>query len=267
MTKVIDIQRAENLKTELLKNDYTEFKQNNQYVLWSMKKDHIIATYYTSKKLYVNGNPEEILKLLNEKYESAIGADESGKGDYFGPLVVCAAFIPKDKYDKFYTMNIRDSKTISDNIIEKIFNTQSFEYEIKIIKPKEYNNEMKKIKNLNTLLTETYLNVITKLKRRTNPDKIVIDAYQNPRVIKNKFPYEINAFTKAEEKELSVALASIIARYFFIKELEGLSKEYNMEFPKGSTNVLEFAKEFVSKFGKEELENVAKMHFSITTKI
>ena len=266
MTKVIEVQKAQNLKIALLKNGYKEFIQNNQYILWSVKKAHTTVTYYTSKKLYVNGSPEEILKLLNEKYESTIGADESGKGDYFGPLVVCAAFIPKDEYDKFYAMNIRDSKTINDNVIKKIFGTQSFEYEVKIIQPEEYNNKIKKLKNLNVLLTETYLNVITELKKRTNPDKIVIDAYQNPKIIKSRFPYEINAFTKAEEKELSVALASVVARYFFIKELEHLSKKYNMEFPKGSTKVLSSAKEFVSKFGRKELEKVVKLHFSISNK-
>ncbi len=267
MTKILAKSKAEYLKNKLFKIGYSEFKQNNQYVVWSLKKDKNTVTYYTSGKLYITKGEEEILGILNEEYVSTIGADESGKGDYFGPLVVCAAYIPKKEYQKFYKLNIRDSKKINDRTISKIFEGENFKYEVKILKPKEYNTKIEEYRNLNILLTETYKDVITKLKNNTKCEKIVIDAYQAPEKIIKSFDYKVIAVTKAEEKELSVALASIIARYFFLKEIEKMSIEYSLEFPKGSSNVIDFAKTFIERYGEEELFKVAKIHFSLTHKI
>ncbi len=267
MTKIINTQKAEELKTKLIKNGYKQFNQNNKYVLWSLKKDKTTVTYYSSKKLYVNNNESEILNLLNEDYQSKIGADESGKGDYFGPLVVCAAYVPKEEYTNLYKLNVRDSKTINDTVIDKIFSSNSFQYEVKILSPVIYNEQMKKVKNLNILLTNSYIEIITKLKNKVNCENIIIDAYETPAKIQNSFPFKVNATTKAEQKELSVALASVIARYFFVKELENMSEKYGAVFPKGSSNVIDFAKSFVEKYGEKELKNVAKLHFSLTNKI
>jgi ribonuclease HIII len=267
MTKTITKSKAEYLKSKLLEIGYSEFKQNNQYVAWSLKKNKNTVTYYTSGKLYITKDEEEVLDILNEEYFSTIGADESGKGDYFGPLVVCAAYIHKKEYKKFYKLNIRDSKKIDDKIISKIFEAENFKYEVKILKPEEYNVKIERYKNLNIVLTETYKEIITKLKNNTGCEKIVIDAYQAPEKIIKSFDYKISAMTRAEEKELSVALASIIARYFFLEEMKKMSAKYSLEFPKGSSNVINFARTFVERYGKEELFKVAKIHFSLTQKI
>jgi ribonuclease HIII len=267
MTKIVSKSKAIYLKEKLFEEGYSEFEQNNQYVMWSLKKGKSTVTYYTSGKLYITKDEEIILSILDEEYFSTIGADESGKGDYFGPLVVCAAYIPKTEYKKIYKLNIRDSKKIDDKIISKIFESENFKYEIKILKPEEYNRKINKYKNLNILLTETYKEIITKLKNKTKCERIVIDAYQSPDKIIKSFDYKILATTKAEEKELSVALASVIARYFFLQSIKEISNKYSMDFPKGSSNVINFAKQFVKKYGEEELYRVSKIHFSLTQKI
>ncbi len=267
MTKIIPIEKASILKEKLLNNGYIETKQNNKYVIWSLKNGKSTIVYYSSKKLYANSSEDLILSLLDERYESTIGADESGKGDYFGPLVLCAVYLPKEKYNKIYKMNVRDSKSAKDSIIGKIINDIEVDYELKILNPQYYNSKFKQEKNLNKLLTLSYVEIISRLKERTKCKRIVIDAYQKSEYITKAFPYNVIALTKAENKELAVALASMIARHHFTKELQKLSDEYGLIFPKGSSNIMEFAKEFVQKFGYEELKKVAKIHFVTTQKI
>ena len=67
---------------------------------------------------------------------------------------------------------------------------------------------------------------------------------------------------KAEE-DMAVAAASILARNEFVTRLGALEKEFEMALPKGASALVDkAAKEFVSRYGAENLTKVAKTPLS-----
>ncbi|MHA1358815.1 MAG: ribonuclease HIII [Candidatus Helarchaeota archaeon] len=206
-----------------------------------------------------------------------IGTDEAGKGDYFGPLVSVGICIQNNKIaEKLSILGVRDSKNLKDNqnleLAKKIKNI-SRNFSIVEISPYRYNQLYSQFKsenkNLNTLLAWSHAKAIEDLLSRTECNKAVVDQFANETYLIEKLQekgrkIEIIQVHKAEEN-IAVAAASILARARFLEELAKLSDEYKINFPKGASNqVIEIAKEFVEKYGKEKLSLVAKIHFKTT---
>ncbi len=201
-----------------------------------------------------------------------IGVDESGKGDFFGPLVIAGVISNENINDELLKLGVKDSKKLSDKRVHQLAEKikEICIYNVVIIKPKRY-NELTKRLNLNRLLAWGHARVIENLLKEAtlknlNCSKAVSDQFGDDEYLLKALmqmgkKIEIIQMHKAEI-DPAVASASIIARAEFLKQIEILSEKYSLDFPRGaSSKVVDFAKEFVKKYGKDELTNVAKIHF------
>ena len=203
-----------------------------------------------------------------------IGTDESGKGDYFGPLVIAAVYANTDMKKKLKEIGAADSKTLSDMKIQKLAEEimKVCQYSVVSLNNKRYNEMYNEIKNLNKLLAWGHARVIENLLELVDCSNVLSDQFGSPELIKNALlekgrKVNLEQRPRAEENVV-VAAASILARNEYVKAMDKLSEEYGMELPKGgSSMVVEAAREFVQSNGKEKLTNVAKLHFVITEKI
>lgn len=230
----------------------------------------------TGKDKNANKDPKEKKSFNYDKY-STIGSDEVGTGDYFGPIVVCATFVSTDNVEYLHDLKVTDSKKITDDYIKQIAPQimEKVPYSAFVLTNKEYNNLNHETVNMNKIKAILHNKVLLNLVEKQYPyDKIVVDQFTPPR---NYFGYltdipkkvtDITFTPKAEEQCLSVACASIISRYIFLREMYKMSEEIGKEIPKGAgTNVDEFVQELVNEKGIDILNNYVKLNFKNTQKI
>ncbi len=218
---------------------------------------------------------EEITELFSEN----IGNDEVGTGDFFGPIVVCSSFVSEENYIKVKRLGVKDSKTLN---YEKIISIAQelidlIPYSVTILKNSKY-NEVNATKNMNMNRIKAILhnNVMNKLLYQypnLKDKQIVLDDFcgedkyyeylnKSKNIITN-----IHFETKAENKYLSVACSSIIARYYFLNELERMSFEAGIELPKGASSAVDkVASQIIKSKGTRYLSTIAKLNFKNFTK-
>ncbi len=207
--------------------------------------------------------------------ESYIGVDESGKGDFFGPLVIAGVISNEKINETFIKLGVKDSKKLSDKRVYELAEEikKVCLYDVVVIGPKRY-NELTKNLNLNKLLAWGHARVIENLMKKSVERGLICSSAISDQFGDEKYLLEslmqmgkkikIHQMYKAEV-DPAVASASIISRAKFLEELKKLSERYGIDFPKGaSKKVIDFAVEFVKKYGKDELFNVAKIHFKTT---
>lgn len=220
---------------------------------------------------------KETLVDKSNYYYSAIGSDEVGTGDYFLPIVVTACFMDKTNIKFLESLKVHDSKKLTDKKILSIapLIMKKIPYESIILSNKEYNEWVNKGINMNKVKAIMHNKMLFKMKSKGfNYDKIIVDQFCLPgvyynylREIKDKVT-GITFMTKAEDKNLSVACASIISRYIFLKEQEKLEKSLGILIPKGAgIKVDEAGKELVKSKGKDVLNEISKISFKNTNRI
>ncbi|OGC79648.1 MAG: ribonuclease HIII, partial [candidate division Zixibacteria bacterium RBG_16_40_9] len=171
-----------------------------------------------------------------------IGTDESGKGDYFGPLVIAGVFCNLELEEKLRSLNVRDSKVISDNQVKELSEKikQISPFNLVVIGPEKYNQLYDKMKNLNKLLAWGHARVIENLlnSSTTKVDYVISDKFGDERYIQRALMEKgkkVQLLQKVKaESDLGVAAASIIARAEFLRRLQELSHQYDLNLPKGS---------------------------------
>jgi len=216
--------------------------------------------------------------------ESRIGVDESGKGDFFGPLVIAGVFVDEAAARGLMEIGVRDSKLIKSDariadIAKQIRGTDGCIANVVAIGPEKYNQLHARMGNVNDILGWGHARVIENLLERVDAAhggpgcrKAISDQFGNKRIVQRALmergqKIELVQRHKAES-DLAVAAASIIARDEFVRRLHKLGKEFGVELPKGaSTAVQEAAGELVSKHGREALAKTAKMHFRTAQKV
>ncbi|MGJ8454685.1 hypothetical protein ACSFC1_05200 [Pseudothermotoga sp. U03pept] len=195
-------------------------------------------------------------------YLPAIGSDESGKGDLFGPLVVAAVYLTLEQYQEIGASELKDSKSLSKKKIlyvnERI--RSRCDHFISKVEPFEIGS-----RNLNDLLEELHLHCIKHLLERSKSLVVVYDDF-GARGIEEKlrvYPgVRVFGFKKGERNP-AVAAASIVARAEFLNWIERTSEKYGRRIPLGAgQNTVEFARHFLADFGIKELEKIAKTNFS-----
>jgi ribonuclease HIII len=203
-----------------------------------------------------------------------IGIDESGKGDYFGPLVIAAVLVtPADEPD-LRLMQVRDSKRISDGRILEMAPDirQVCRHSVVAIGPHRYNDLYAKIKNLNRLLAWGHARALENILEHVECPRAISDQFGDERFILNALlekgkKIQLIQRPKAEE-DLAVAAASILARAEFLIRLKRLSEEIGLSLPKGASQAVELAaRVVVKKLGRERLEGIAKLHFKTTQSV
>ena len=206
-------------------------------------------------------------------HQNRIGIDESGKGDYFGPLVIAAAHVTPEIEPELRLMEVRDSKRISDGRVLEIARElrQVCKHSIVTINPQKYNELYPKFRNLNRLLAWGHARALENLLEQVDCPLAIADQFGDERFVLNALlekgkKIQLVQRTKAEA-DLAVAAASILARAEFLLRLKRLSDEIGTTLPKGATHVELAARMVVKKHGEAMLENVAKLHFKTTKSV
>jgi len=262
-------------KIETLKKTFEEYiKPNkNEYIDTFIQKDDLTISIYTTDKVVFQGNDAFFYAqaYLDTKKNRQAGSDEVGTGDVFGPVVVCAAIIEESDYPFIEEKHITDSKQLTDEYILKIGQEliDRFKHSLLILDNPKYNEVHQKY-NLNAIKAQmhnqAYLNLLKKgydLPKACYVDQFCsVDSYYEYLKDKQEVYHDLIFETKAESSYPAVAVASVIARYSFLKYMDKMNNDYKMIFHKGASQLVdEDIKTFVSKYGKDKLNNVAKLHF------
>lgn len=293
-TKVTNNFQTE-LKQKLSENGFSISQVQN--ALWKATGIGINVTCYASLKLLVQGKETEnfVKKYLENAtptktdvvqttlistdfkhdFPCWIGTDESGKGDYIGPLVTAGVLVKKEQVEYLTGLNIKDSKKLTDKFILEVAIKikQNCPFSVVTINPEKYNELYVKFKNLNRLLAWAHSRAIENLLEKCPEcQNAISDKFGDESLIKNalfKNGKQINLIQRTKaESDIAVACASILAREEFVKRTKTLSSVYGIEFAKGGGDVpTQQAQEFVNKFGKDKLKLIAKTHFKNTEKI
>jgi ribonuclease HIII len=266
------------------------------YARFAAEKDKVNLVFYESGKLVVQGKgtqefvefvlEPEILQEARLGYEGVLnpemllprlGVDESGKGDFFGPLCVAGVYVNEAVVNAWKNAGVRDSKNISSDkkireLAELIRETPGCVTTVVPIGNEAYNRLYAKMRSVNTLLAWGHARVIENLmgqRHRMNPPPVraISDQFAANKETVGKalmtMGREIELVQKHRaEEDLAVAAASILARHEFVTRLGKLGKEFEMELPKGASAAVDAAaKEFIARQGVWNLPKVAKMHF------
>lgn len=208
---------------------------------------------------------------------SSIGSDEVGTGDFFGPIVVTATYVSKENINFLTDLGVRDSKKLTDDKIKKIAPEiiKKIPYSTFILTNTSYNKTHSEDLNMNKIKAILHNKVLCAIKNKNyDYDKIVVDQFVYPKKYyehikdaKEKVT-NITFMTKAEDQCLSVAAASIISRYIFLKEMKKMSEEFNMEIPKGAGPIVDQVGIKIAKeYGFDKLKDIAKLNFKNKDKI
>ena len=282
--------QAEKLRKILEEKSFT-FREV-PYTLYGAQKQKLSVNAYTSGKLLVQGKgakefveftiePEIVGEAKvgydevhnPEMFQPHLGIDESGKGDFFGPLVIAGVFVDGNLPRQLLDLGVKDSKQITSDqkaldladAIKELITLDRFN--VIVLTPEKYNELYVKFANLNRLLAWGHASVI---------ENLLIRWPTCPRALSDKFAHEsliqralkengkkilLQQRTKAES-DIAVAAASILARAAFLTRLKYLGEKIGITLPKGaSAQVKAAAREIVKKHGPEALKSVCKFHF------
>lgn len=203
-----------------------------------------------------------------------IGSDESGKGDYFGPLVVAGVFLPYSQQEVLKELGVKDSKRFSDKKVRELAEVikKGFTHSIVVIGPERYNQLHSKLRNLNKILAWAHSRAIENILEKVNSPLAITDQFGDEFYVKSALMekgknIELIQRYRAEQ-DLAVAAASILARAEFLKRLYFLSQKIGVDLPKGSSpRAEETGVKLVISRGRESLKKVAKTHFKLTSRI
>lgn len=272
------------------------------YARFAGEKGKLNVVFYESGKLVVQGKETQefveftlepqILKEARLGYETVLqpelllprfGVDESGKGDFFGPLCVAGVYLNERMVKPWQAAGVRDSKRISGDrriaeLAEVIRQTPGVVFAVVPIGNEAYNRLYRSIRSENRLLAWGHARVIENLMlQRHRMDPLPV------RAISDQFAAEKETVAKAlmslgreielvqrhkAESDLAVAAASILARDEFVRRLDKLGQQYGLKLPKGASPQVEAAgREFIARHGADALPKVAKMHFRTAARV
>ena len=284
-------------------------KREVPYSLYSVEGDHFNATLYEKekhgkRKLCVQGSKAEdfvlfqlepvVLGAASLGYEDVLnpelfaphaGSDESGKGDYFGPLVVCCAYTDENLSAEMRKLGVKDCKQMTDKAVltagaqlRRLLGPDG--YAVVKLGPAAYNRLYAKMKNINRMLAWAHGTAIEDLlTKRPACDRVVVDQFAPTEQTIRRALKERGKRAKVEqrhkaESDIAVAAASVIARELFIRACEDMTKECfgadsETKIPLGSSDprVRELAEKMVAANGPVWLMNHCKAHFQTTDKV
>ena len=290
---------------------YEELKREKtpQYAVFQAQDGDTVVTLYESGKIVFQGKDADLAsdiwvateKMNNKNLEvnnsekkekkdtkkievdpiiynsTSIGSDEVGTGDYFGPIVVTAAYVKKEDIPYLEELGVKDSKKLDDSkileVVPKII--KKIPYSSLVLNNKDYNNTYGENFNMNKIKAVLHNKGLVDLTNKyPNTDYVIVDEFANKYVYFNYLKETNNVYrnitflTKGETRSLAVACASMISRYIFINEFNKLSKSIDMTLPKGASNLVDnVGIEIVKKYGFDKLKEIAKLNFKNTDKI
>lgn len=298
--KKITREQAQNLRNILAQKQWEI--DTAPHALWRARDGQTNVVAYESGKLVAQGKgtaefvqfilePEilgearfgyekEWAELENPRmFQPHAGIDESGKGDFFGPLVVAAAYVDTETSHQLLDAGVTDSKVIKsdkriNDLNDEIKRIIRGRFSLVPIGPEAYNRLVDKLGNVNKILAWGHARALENLLEKV-PDcpRTVSDQFAHPRMIKqalleNGRDLELEQFPRAET-DVAVAAASILARAEFIRRMQKLGESVGLEkLPRGaSARVEKVAVQLVRKHGQDIINKLAKVHFKTTRKV
>lgn len=292
-TEKINTNKQEAIKDFILQN-FEATLNTKQYAFWEIKNKDFVATFYNSGKFVIQGkNIGALLDCLSAEFEDFskqqtanskqsnenhlpfsichlpyIGTDESGKGDFFGPLVIAGVMVDEKNRVIFEELGIKDSKTLKDEqMLKMALQIQKHSvHSVVAISNAKYNELYAKFKNLNKLLAWGHAKVIENILEKQPCEYALSDKFGDESLIKNALQKHgqkiiLEQRTKAES-DIAVAAASVLARATFVQKMRTMENIYKCKFPKGCNDIVKTcAKEFIRMYGQERLNEVCKTHF------
>ena len=301
---------SDNVKQQMVKYyEKNKCDKTPPYALFQVKDYDCVTTLYESGKVVFQGlgadieaslwiEKERIMNNRNINSElknkdnkkdssnekkvyinvSAVGSDEVGTGDFFGPLVVTAAYVPKEQFLFLQDLGVRDSKKLTDEkiisigpeLVKNIIHTSI------ILSNKEYNDYYNSNMNMNKMKAVLHNKCLASVieKEGVKYEKIVVDQFENPKsyyMHLNDVPKKVTGITfmtKAEDQCLAVGAASIISRYLFLREMKKLNDQYGILIPLGAGSMVdEVGATLVNKYGEKVLYDISKFNFKNVDKI
>ena len=295
-TTPLTLPQAQKLR-ELLTDRGWKF-ETRPYTLYFAQKDKLtVAVYEKGPKAVIQGRGTEDFirftlepEILGEAklgyeelhnpqmFEPHFGIDESGKGDFFGPLVIAGAYTDAETTRSLMQAGVMDSKRITSDarireLAAAIRETEGVYSVVEVLAPSRYNQLYDEYGNLNRLLARGHAVIIETLAKKV-PDcpRALSDQFADPSLIKRALSPDLrdivlDSRTKAES-DVAVAAASILAREAFINWLRDKGRELGMTLGKGiSEAVKEQAREYVQKHDAYSLRRVAKVHFRTAAEV
>ncbi len=201
-----------------------------------------------------------------------VGTDEAGKGEYFGPLVVAGARVLGAGQSRLLqSLGVRDSKTLTNaqavKLAAEILGAVGVENvrELTLL-PREYEEQREEAGSVQKLLGKLHGSILHQLEEQV--DVAIVDSLGPGSELERYAPPELRVEMRPRaEDDVAVAAASVVARARYLEEMERLSMKVGLELPRGSTHVAEAVRRVYEELGMEGLEDVAKVHFSITEQI
>lgn len=259
-----------------------------QNAIWRAKSPKYSAIFYNTGKFLIQGSevadianklesylgldsvqntPSKANETLSVPYPH-IGVDESGKGDFFGPLVIASVLVEENVLPILEKAGIKDCKKVDDKNINKLAAVikNNCLFSVITINPAKYNELYAKLRNLNHLLAWGHARAIENILEKKECGYALSDKFGDEKLIQNallKLGKNIKLEQKCKaESDVAVAAASIIARAHFLSGLAEISVKYGVEIPKGASDkVVQTAKLIRDKYSKDELKNAVKTHF------
>jgi ribonuclease HIII len=288
----LDADQQQKLVTLLRNGNYRP--RETPYTIVAVEAADCMIALYTSGKCVVQGKGAEdwvtftlepaVLQEARlgyekvhtpEMFQAHMGVDESGKGDFFGPLVIAAAYVNPGIVPVFQKLNVRDSKQItSDRKAEElagdIADVLGDRFAVVSIGPRAYNRLYAKMRSVNRILAWGHARAIENLLEKV-PDcpRAISDQFGPTQQIERALlrkgrDIKLEQRHRAES-DPAVAAASILARAGFLRALRDLQKRFGLAVPKGaSAQVREAARAIIGKQGPAVLLDIAKCHFKTT---
>lgn len=272
---------------------------DNPHTVAKAKLENVVVTFYTTNTILFQGKTEtaeyniwakrynlpidEEAESNYEKYQniSAIGCDEVGTGDFFGPVVVCSCYVKSDQIDELKHLGVKDSKLLlDDTIITLALKLKNIvKYSILILSPEKFNAIHKpEENNLNFIKACLHNNAINSLKNKLNEndkyEHVLIDEFTTEekyfhylRKLKN-IEHNVVLIPKGERVHVSIAAASILARAAFLKSMNELSNEVKTDLLKGASRAVDRqAVGLIKSYGISVLDRIAKKKFANTERV
>ena len=289
---------VDNIELKRIMTFYKDYiiESKNASVIFAAKTDFISVTIYKSLKVMFQGKDAkeeydmwalmlgkdividdiELPVSNNDYYLSSIGSDEVGTGDFFGPITVCAVYLSEGMIDFTKKLKIDDSKKIKDEQILELGKiiTENYPYSLLTLHNELYNDLTVKGYNMNKIKAYMHNKAIINLTTKINlKPKVIVDEFANQKLYFGYLSDEENVYKditlkqKAESKFASVAMGSIVARYAFLKHMDKLSDEIDLELLKGASSSVDLlAANIIKSKGEEFLRKIAKLNFKTLDK-
>ncbi len=240
-------------------------KRDIKNTLWSYEDEGIYLNMYPSGTLLIQGKKadewfEKILSQIEVPESPLAGCDEVGKGDIFGPLVLCCAVIPPENFLEVLKLNPKDSKTMKDEEILKKAKLLRKLVKIRCVTlmPERFNELYEEYRNINRLMDAAYEKIIMKVNEEFNPEAVVVDRYSS----RDPFQRFKNVtFIEKGERDIAVSIASIVARAKFLEALDKLENETGIKIPKGASGEAKHLAKEILKGSKKLAHRLIKISF------